>query len=91
LTVSTYSVSYSALGKNLAEANNAPGNYPAPPAGMSPGQVSALKNAVAAAITALGATDSFPVSAHASQLHNTTITVTASFNPSTHTISIVVG
>jgi hypothetical protein len=80
------------LGKNLAEANNQPSNWSsAVPAGMSPGQVSALKNAVAAAITALGATDSFPVSAHASQLHGVSITVTASFNPSTHTISIVVG
>lgn len=91
MPVSTYSVGYSALGKNLADANNQPANWPAPPAGCSPGQVAALKTAVAASISALAPTDSFPVSAHPSQLHNTSLTVTASLSFSSHQISIVIG
>jgi len=91
MPVSTYSVSFSAPGKNLAEVNNAPTTYGSVPPGMSPGQATALKQAVAAAITALGPTGSFSVDSNTSQLHGQSITVTASINSSTHTVSIVVG
>ena len=90
MAVATYSVAFSATGKTLAEANNQPANWPAPPAGLSPGQASALKDAVAAAIKALSPTDSFPVSAHGSQLQGTTLNVAASLNFSTHTVSVVI-
>lgn len=86
----TYSVSFSAPGKTLLEAVNNPANWGSIPSGMGEGPVSALKQAVVNAIRALNPTDSFPTTGNASQLHGTTLSVVASINTSTHTVSVVI-